>query len=77
MNELKKIKKCVESILGERVKLTTNIGRNNFVESEGVITKAYPNLFTVTLKDEEENETVVSYTYSDVLTSTVVVRIMD
>ena len=45
MNEIKRIKRSVESILGKKVHLTTNVGRNTFVEAEGVITSAYPNLF--------------------------------
>lgn len=76
MNEIKRIRRSVESILGKKVHLTTNVGRNTFVEAQGVITSAYPNLFTVTLEDGQNNDQVISYTYSDVLTSTVVVKII-
>ncbi|MFR7871534.1 MAG: Veg family protein, partial [Fenollaria timonensis] len=60
MNEIKRIRKSVESILGKKVHLTTNVGRNTFVEAQGVITSAYPNLFTVTLEDGQNNDQAIS-----------------
>lgn len=64
------IKKDLESFVGSRVKLKANKGRNRIVEREGVLESIYPNIFVVKI-NERKVERRVSYSYADVLTSTV------
>ncbi|SHG41993.1 Uncharacterized protein Veg [Thermosyntropha lipolytica DSM 11003] len=64
------IRKDLESFVGSRVKLKANKGRNRIVEREGVLESIYPNIFVVKI-NERKVERRVSYSYADVLTSTV------
>lgn len=69
---LVKIKKEVESNIGERVLLKANRGRKKSYIKEGVIEDTYPSLFTVVVVDSDTKSVQrLSYTYSDVVTSNV------
>ena len=52
-------------------------GRNKITIKEGILESAYPSLFVVKVSNEYDSVRRVSYTYSDVLTSTVEVTICD
>lgn len=67
---LAEIKQDLDSFVGKRIRLKANRGRNKVVERVGVLEKTYPHIFVVRL-DEKRSERRVSYSYSDVLTSTV------
>ena len=70
-NTLDRIKKNVETYVGERVRLKANKGRKKTFVKEGVLEQTYPSIFVVKF---EENHNVVrraSYSYSDILTETV------
>ena len=60
-----------------RVILRANKGRKKTTVREGVLEAAYPNLFVVRVSNQYDSIRRVSYTYSDVLTSTVEVVICD
>ena len=66
-----KIKLDLESYLGEKMKLRANIGRCKIIEREGILKETHPNLFIITVEEEEERTRLVSYSYVDVLTKTV------
>lgn len=70
-NTLDRIKKDIERHLGKKVLLRANKGRKKIVVREGVIENTYPSIFVVKIDDDYNNTTRVSYSYSDVLTSTV------
>lgn len=70
-NTLDRIKKDIEKHLGKKVLLKANKGRKKIVTREGIIENTYPSIFVVKMDDEYNNTTRVSYSYSDVLTSTV------
>ena len=63
---IEKIKENLTENLGNKVRITFNIGRNKIEEFEAVIKETYRFIFVV----ETENENK-SFTYSDVLTKTV------
>lgn len=65
------IKNEVEDNIGKRVILKADKGRKRIIENEGFLEEAYPNVFTVRINADEDNERMVSYSYSDILTSTV------
>jgi uncharacterized protein Veg len=70
-NTLNNIKKDIEKYLGKKVVLKANKGRKKIVVKEGVVENIYPSVFVVKLDDRYNNTTRISYSYSDVLTSTV------
>lgn len=65
------IRKEVESKVGEEVILKADMGRKRVKTKTGVIVDAFPSVFTVKVSNEFDVERTVSYTYSDILTSTV------
>ncbi|WP_409228667.1 Veg family protein [Gudongella sp. SC589] len=77
MNSVAQIKKDLEGCIGKKVRLRANRGRKKTTVREGVLESAYPSLFVVRISNDYESTRTVSYTYSDVLTSTVEVTICD
>ena len=65
------IRKEVESKVGEEVILKADMGRKRVKTKTGVIVDAFPSVFTVKVSNDFDVERTVSYTYSDILTSTV------
>jgi len=74
---LRKIRKDVESHVGKRVKLRANRGRKKTFEKEGVLEQVYPNIFIVKVIESPEFVRRISYSYSDILTDTVELTILD
>jgi len=66
---INKIKELVEKNKGKNVEVKLNIGRNKYEYFNGVIKETYPFLFTI----EKENE-LKSFSYSDVLTKTLIMK---
>lgn len=77
MDSVAKIRKDLEESIGKVVILRANKGRKRIVVREGVLESVYPNLFVVKISNEYDSVRRVSYTYSDVLTSTVEVTICE
>lgn len=73
--DLNEIRKRVEDNLGKEVILKANKGRKRIVTKKGILTDAYPSVFTVQIENEFESIRTVSYSYTDVLTSTVELKI--
>lgn len=73
--DLNQIRKIVEDNLGKEVILKANKGRKKIVTKKGILTHAYPSVFTVQIENEYESVRTVSYSYTDVLTSTVELKI--
>ena len=77
MDSVTRIRKDLEGCIGKTVILRANKGRKRIVVREGILESAYPNLFVVKIANEYDSIRRVSYTYSDVLTSTVEVTICE
>jgi uncharacterized protein Veg len=77
MTSVAQIKKDLEECIGMKVILKANRGRKKTTVKEGVLESAYPSLFVVRILNDYDSSRTVSYTYSDVLTSTVEVTICD
>ncbi len=71
INDLNTIKSQVRSNIGKDVIIEADKGRNRIVTNKGTISQVFPSLFTVKVKNEYDSERTISYTYSDILTSTV------
>lgn len=63
---IEKIKENLNENLGNKVRITFNVGRNKIEEFEAILKETYRFIFVV--ETETENK---SFTYSDVLTKTV------
>ena len=77
MDSVTRIRKDLEGCIGRNVILRANKGRKRIVVREGILESVYPNLFVVKISNEYDSIRRVSYTYSDVLTSTVEVTICE
>lgn len=77
MNDVTRIRKDLEESIGKTVILRADKGRKRIVIREGILEAAYPDLFVVKIENEYDSVRRVSYTYSDVLTSTVEVTICE
>nr|WP_072515136.1 Veg family protein [Ndongobacter massiliensis] len=72
---LNSIKCEVEENIGRRVVLKADKGRKRIITKEGIIDNAFKDVFTVRINNEFDVERTVSYTYADILTSTVTLTI--
>lgn len=70
------IKKDLDSFVGQRVTLKANRGRRKIMQREGVLEKTYPNIFVIRV-DGEHNPRRISYSYADILTETVEIKIKE
>jgi uncharacterized protein Veg len=66
---LANIRKDIENHVGEKVRLKANGGRKKILVNYGVIESVHPSIFVVRLEDDTQR--MVTYSYSDVLTKTV------
>ena len=69
-NTLVQIRKELDSHVGEKIKLRANRGRRKTFEKVGVLESTYPSIFVIRV-DEENYYQRLSFSYADVLTSTV------
>ncbi|UJF16192.1 hypothetical protein LZ578_03415 [Jeotgalibaca sp. MA1X17-3] len=76
-NNLMDIKEQLEGHLGKKVMLTAQAGRKRKTERKGVLKETYHSVFVVDLDQEENAFKRVSYSYADVLTSSVEVSFFD
>lgn len=70
------IKRNVQDCIGEKVILKTNKGRKKVLVKEGVLEEVYSNIFIVRINNGLDSERTVSYSYSDVLTETVEIKLL-
>ena len=70
-NIINQIKSEVEENIGRSVVLKADKGRKRIITKEGIIENAFDDVFTVRINNEFDVERIASYTYIDVLTSTV------
>ncbi len=70
-DSLNKIKKDVETCVGEKVRLKANKGRRKTFIKEGILESTYPCIFVVKFNTDQDSIRRVSYSYSDILTETV------
>nr|WP_132243452.1 Veg family protein [Marinisporobacter balticus] len=76
-NDLAQIRRDVEHLVGEKVRLKANKGRKKISVKEGILEKTYPNIFVVCIDGGYNTVRRVSYSYSDILTETVEITLCD
>ncbi len=75
-NVLEKIRKDMDSFVGQEVSLKANTGRKKVFEVNGILEQTYPKVFVVKFR-ERQVERRVSYSYADLLTEVVEISIGD
>lgn len=70
------IRSEVEENIGKKVQLKADKGRKRIVTKVGYIENAFPNIFTVRINNQYDESMTLSYTYSDILTSTVEMKVV-
>ncbi|NMA66881.1 MAG: Veg protein [Clostridiaceae bacterium] len=75
-NTISQIRKELESCVGKRIQLKANKGRKKIFIKEGIVENVYPSIFTVKFENDFNASRKVSYSYTDVLTRTVEVKLM-
>jgi len=73
-DDIANLKTDIKEKIGQKIIVKGTLGRSKFFEKEAVIEKAYPNLFIVKY---EENNRNVTYSYTDILTRTVEVQVLN
>lgn len=73
-NDLGQVKKDIETCLGQKVILKSNISKNKIVEEEGKLAQTYPNVFVV---EFEQTKRKATYSYTDVLIKSVEISVAD
>ena len=76
-DSLMEIKEELDSRLGKKVLLTAQAGRKRKTERKGILRETYHSVFVVDLDQEENAFERVSYSYADVLTSSVEISFYD
>ena len=72
---LQEIRQIMEGLVGQEVELRSDKGRKRILIKHGIISATYPSLFTVDV-GEGSKERMVSFSYADIVTETVVVTLM-
>ena len=66
------IKKKINELLNQKLKIKVYIGRNKYEYYDGIIEKMYDNIFTI-----NTNKGIKSFSYSDVATKNVLLSKFD
>lgn len=70
------IKRGIGKYVGKRIVVKANKGRKKIVTKTGMLEAIYPSIFIVKYGDEGDIVSRVSYSYSDVLTSNVQIKLI-
>lgn len=72
---LDNIRTSLERHLGKKILLRANKGRKQIVTKKGILENVYPSVFVVRIDDKINGCSRVSYSYSDLLTSNVKLKV--
>lgn len=73
---LETIRRGLDHYVGNRVRLRSDRGRKRIVEREGTLEETYPHVFVVRLDEDRHHGRKVSFSYTDLLTSTVELMVL-
>lgn len=68
---LNSIKCTLDHYIGEKIMLKANGGRKKTIERTGILEDTYPSVFIIKLDEENHSFKRVSYSYADILTTSV------
>lgn len=72
---LDNIRHTLEKYVGKKVLLKANKGRKQIVTKQGVLETVYPSVFVIKVGSGYDNYERVSYSYSDLLTENVKIKV--
>lgn len=72
--DITNLKSNIIDKIGQKIIVKGSLGRNKFFEKEATIDKVYTNIFTVKYEEGACNAT---YSYTDILTRTVEVQVLN
>ena len=65
------VRKAVFRHRGSKVVIRANKGRHKYDVNEGIIKEVYPYIFMLEITDKDDENKMISYSYSDLLTNDV------
>ena len=71
MADVSDVRKAVFKHRGSKVVVRANKGRHKYDVNEGIIKEVYPYIFMVEVTCSDEENKLISYSYSDLLTKDV------
>lgn len=74
-SDLNQVKRDIESYVGYKIQLKSNKGRKKSFVQEGVLENTYPSIFIVKFENDYEVTRRVSFSYTDILTNSVEIKI--
>jgi Protein of unknown function (DUF1021). len=75
-NSISLIRKELEKCVGKRIQLKANKGRKKTFVREGIVESTYPSIFTVKFENDYKSVCKASYSYTDILTHTVEIKVL-
>lgn len=75
-NSISLIRKELEKCVGKRIQLKANKGRKKTFVREGIVESTYPSIFTVKFENDYKSVCKASYSYTDILTRTVEIKVL-
>lgn len=74
--DVRAVRNAVHRAIGSRVVIRSNKGRHRYDVNEGIIKEVYPHIFMIEIGEGEEDTTkTVSYSYIDILTKDVELKL--
>lgn len=75
-SNLGNVRRALNRHVGSKVIVKSNLGRHKYDVLEGILTETYPCIFLVEVKNEKEDSVqTLSYSYSDIITKDVQLRL--
>lgn len=74
-SDLNQVKRDIEAYVGYKILLRSNKGRKKSFVQEGVLENTYPSIFIVKFENDYEVTRRVSFSYTDILTNSVEIKI--
>jgi len=76
-NDVFHVRNDIQKNIGSQVRLETNKGRHKSEINKGIISNAYPSIFTIQITDSQGPSRNLSFSYTDVLTNTVEITLCE
>lgn len=72
---LDNIRHTLEKYVGKKILLKANKGRKQIITKQGILETTYPSVFVIRVENGGDGYERVAYSYSDLLTETVKIKV--
>lgn len=76
-NTLARIKSALDDHIGETLMITSHVGRKKVLQRKGILSGTFPAVFVIELDQGQNKIERVSYSYTDVLTKNIKLKLDD